>query len=101
MLEFDLAQQSLRGDGFHLVMDFRFGVNQSEDAFRRSDGMLHLSIDARQVLDRPQHEGQVGDEGMDAADGHQPDLGLQTADPDDGAQRDGRDDFHGRQEQSR
>ena len=61
--------------------------------------MLHLRVHPRQVLDRPHHEGQVGDEGVDAADRDQAQLALQAAVPDDGAQGQRGDDLHGRQEQ--
>ena len=63
--------------------------------------MLHLGVDTRQVLDRPHHEGQVGDEGMDAADGEAADVALHPAVPDDGTQGKGGDDLHGRQEERR
>ena len=63
--------------------------------------MLHFGIHARQVLDRPHHEGEVRDEGLDAADGHQAERDLHAAIANDETQRDGGDDLHGGQEERR
>ncbi len=51
-------------------------VDQREDALGRGDGVLHLGIHARQVLDRPEHKGDVGDKGLDPTDGHATILDL-------------------------
>jgi hypothetical protein len=69
------------------VVDLGRGIDQFEDALRRGDRVLHFGVDARQVLHRPHHEGQVRDERVDTADGQQPALGLDAAVPDDRAQR--------------
>ena len=61
--------------------------------------MLHFRIHARQVLDRPHHEGEIRYEGLNTADGHHPKLNLQTAIANDETQRDGCDDLHGGEEE--
>jgi hypothetical protein len=65
------------------VGHFGHGVEQREDALGGGDGVLNFGEDARQVLDRPHHKGDVGDKGLDAADGHAAVLRLQAAVPDD------------------
>ena len=52
-----------------IVDDLRLGVDQREDALAGGDGLLHLGVDAGHLLDREEHEDDVGDEGLDAADG--------------------------------
>ncbi len=47
---------------------FPAGNRQREGALGRGDGVLHLGKHPRQVLHRPEHEGDVADEGLDGAD---------------------------------
>ena len=68
-------------------MDFGRRVDQLEDSLRRRDGMLHLGIDARQILHGPHHESEIRDEGIDAANRHRTDHDLIAAIPNDDAQR--------------
>ena len=63
--------------------------------------MLHFRIDARQVLHRPHHEGEIRDEGLDAADGHQTQVRFAGRHTNDETQREGGDDLHGGQEERR
>ena len=59
VVELDVAADGARVDRARPVDDLRHGVDQREDALGRGDGMLHVGVDARQVLDRPHHEGDV------------------------------------------
>ncbi len=65
--------------------------------------MLHLGV-ARHLLDREEHEGDVGDEGLDAADAdgrtaNRDVRHLSSAVPEDHANRKGADDLDGGQEE--
>ena len=62
VVELDVAVDACRGRCAAAVGDLGHGVDQREDALGRGDGLLHLGVDAGQVLDRPHHEGDVGDE---------------------------------------
>ena len=64
-------------------MDFGRRVNQFEDSLRRRDGVLHLGVDARQILYRPHHEREIRDEGVDTTNRHRTDHDLITAIPND------------------
>ncbi len=101
MIEFDLGEDRIRRLGDWLVLHIRDGVDEREDAFRRGDGVLHFGIHPRHILDRPHHKGDVGNEGLDAADGDPSQRGLIAAVPDDGTQRDAADDLHHRQKEGR
>ena len=63
--------------------------------------MLHFRIDARQILDGPHHEGEIRDEGLNAADGHDANFDLGTAVANDEPQRNSSDDLHGGEEERR
>ncbi len=99
MVENDVAADGARVNGIRLVLDLGRGIDQLEDALGRGQRVLHLGEDARQVLDRPHHEGHVGDEGLDAADGDAFKVDLRAAVPDDAADGEGGDDLHDRQEE--
>ena len=101
VIELDLTLQAAGVDGVRPVHHLGHGVDQREHALARGDGVLHISIHARHVLDGPEHEGDIGHEGLDAADGDEPGAGLQPAKPGNAAQRHGADDLHRRQEQGR
>ena len=101
MIEFDLAQNCFGRNRIGFIVDFRRCVDQLENSLRGRDGMLHLSIDARQVLYRPHHEREIRDESIDAANRHCTDHDLIAAVPNDDAQRHCRDDLHGGEEERR
>ncbi len=59
MFELDLAHQCLRFDGIRAVMDLGRSINQLEDSLSRRNGMLHLRVDTRELLDRPHHKREI------------------------------------------
>ncbi len=83
VIEFDLAQDRFCGNRVGSIVDFGRCVDQFEDFLCRRDGMLHLGIDARQILYRPHHERKIRDESVDAANRHRADDDLITAIPND------------------
>ena len=61
--------------------------------------MLHLGVDPRHFLNRPEHEGNVGNKGPNASDGHGSYLSLQPAVPDDAGHGHRADQLHDRQKE--
>ena len=101
VVELDVAADGARIERAVLIGDVGLGVHQREDALGRGDGVLQLRVDARQVLDRPQHEGDVAEERRDRADRHPADPGAQPGVEHDRAHRERADELHRRQEQRR
>ena len=81
MIENDIPLDATGIDGPGTVLDLGLAVDQREHPLGGCDRLLHLGKNARQVLDRPHHEGDVRDEGLDAANGHPADFDLATAIP--------------------
>ena len=79
ILEDDVPAQAVRRLRSAAVLNFRYSVDETEDTFTGRDGLLHLGIDARHLLNRKQHKSNVEDEGLDAADGHAAQLELPAA----------------------
>jgi hypothetical protein len=59
MPELELAEQGGGIERLELIVHLGWRIHQFEDPLRRSDGVLHLGVDSRQILDRPHHEGEV------------------------------------------
>ena len=61
VVELDVAADGARIERTFLIGDVGLGVHQRENALGRGDGVLEFRVDARQILDRPQHEGDVAE----------------------------------------
>ena len=83
LVEHDVAADGARVHCARLVHHVWHRVDQGKDTLSGGDGMLHLGVHSRHLLDRPEHERNIGNKGPDAADGHSPHLCLQPAVPDD------------------
>ena len=62
VVEFDLASDGFSCKRIRAILDFRGRVNQLKYPFRRSNGMLHIGINTRQILHWPDHKCQVRNE---------------------------------------
>ena len=79
ILEDDVSPQAFRRLRSTAVLNLRHSVDETENTFARRDCLLHLGIDTRHLLNRKQHESNVEDEGLNAANSYAPQLELPAA----------------------
>ncbi len=102
VIELDVAGEvrgGPRGVRVGPVADLGHRVDEGEGALRGGNGLLHVGVYPREVLDGPHHEGHVAEECLDPADADEPPPRLQPAEPDDRPDGQCADDLHDGQEQ--
>jgi len=98
IFENDLAFQAAGIISVRAVAHIGDGINQREHTLGGGDRLLHFSVNAGNILDRPHHKRDVGDESLDTANGHPGHHSRLPAVVDHSADRKGGDDLHGGQE---